>query len=150
MEEGLYKHKGVNFGMNTLVYSTPKDEIGDRLRKVIEGVVSEGNIEFYRNIDSLSHRLQQPRNNLSVAVLMAKSREELTNILSIRHLLSDIRIILILPDSESDTISKGHSLFPRFLTYANSDFEEVKAVVSKMLETTGQSGMPEAKATKPQ
>lgn len=125
--------------MNTLVYSASKDKAGSNLLKMIEEVMPEGNIELYRTIDSLCRRLQQPRNNLNIAVLFAASREELENIVSVRDLLYDIRIILILPDRESDTISKGHSLLPRFLTFTDGDFKDVKAVVSRMFETHGLS-----------
>ncbi|NVM57217.1 MAG: hypothetical protein HWN51_03755 [Desulfobacterales bacterium] len=70
---------------------------------------------------------------MDIAVLLAASREELSDILSIRDLLTDIRVILVLPDRDDDTIAKGHTLRPRFFTYADSDFVEIAAVLSKML-----------------
>ncbi|MCJ7779472.1 MAG: hypothetical protein MUQ27_01475, partial [Acidimicrobiia bacterium] len=47
----------------------------------------------------------------------------------IRDLLDRIRIILILPDRNKDTINKGHTLFPRFLTYVDGNFDWVTAVL---------------------
>jgi hypothetical protein len=43
------------------------------------------------------------------------------------------------PRDNNLTIAKGHTLRPRFLTYADSDFAEVVAVLSKMFENTNLS-----------
>ena len=130
--------KGVEREMNTLFYTTVTDGSGERLQRVIEGLVPEENTETYRTIHSLSHRLRQPKvsNHQTIAVLLAASRDALLDILSIRHLLCDLRIILVLPDGQDDTIAKGHSLRPRFSTYVDSDFTDVVAVLRKMLENS--------------
>ena len=64
------------------------------------------------------------------------SREDLVDLLSIRNLLDDLRVILLLPNREKETINKGHTLRPRFLTYADSNLLNVAAVLSKMLRNT--------------
>ena len=65
--------------------------------------------------------------------IVANSKEDLLNLLFIRNLLQDIRIILILPDREKDTIEKGHRLYPRFMSYLDGDLEEVAAVLNNVL-----------------
>lgn len=132
----LKRAKGVMTDMNLLSYAPVTDGVNDRLQRVIEGLVPKQDTEIYRTIDSLSHRLRQPRHNLAVAVLLAASRQDLLELLSIRDLLDGIRIILVLPDRQDDTIAKGHRLYPRFLTYADSDFLDVAAVLSKMLRNS--------------
>ena len=89
---------------------------------------------MYRTFDSLSQKLSKPNNGIDIAVLAAADREELCQILTLGDLLSDIRIVLILPDKKPDTIPIAHTLGPRFLTYLNSDFEEIKSVLSRMLK----------------
>ena len=122
--------------MNLLLYTTETKGNGKHLQGVIEGVVPEDKTEIYRTIDSLSHRLRRPRSDLDVAVLLAASNEDLLDLLSISALLDDLRVILLLPNREKDTIAKGHTLRPRFLTYADSNFSDVAAVLSKMLQNT--------------
>jgi hypothetical protein len=117
---------------NVLFYAKMTDGAAKRLRRVIEVLVLKENTEIYRTIDSLSRRLRQPRNDLPVAVLLAASREDLLELLSIGDLLDGIRIILVLPDRENGTIAKGHRLQPCFLTYADGDFLDVAAVLIKM------------------
>jgi tRNA splicing ligase len=77
--------------------------------------------------------LRQPLFNPTIAILLATTREELQDILSIRDLLWDIKIILIVPDMNRGTVAKGHTLRPRFLCDCNSDFVDVAAVFSLMI-----------------
>lgn len=65
---------------------------------------------------------------------MIDSREELSKLFLIRALSSDVRIILVLPDTEEETIAMAHRSRPRYLTYINSNFLGLATVVSKMCE----------------
>lgn len=121
---------------NLLFYSTHAGKTEERLRQGIEGLVPNEKIHIYRTIDSLSRRLHQSCHDIDVAVLLATAKEELSGILSVRELLVDVRIILVLPDQDKETIKKGHTLWPRFLTYASSDFSDVAAVLRKMLQNS--------------
>ena len=46
-----------------------------------------------------------------------------------------------LPDREANTITIGHSLHPRFLTYIDSDFVELAGVLVRMLLTAASIGI---------
>ncbi len=76
-------------------------------------------------------------NGLNIAVLEAQSMEELKDLVALHDLFLDIRVILILPDRERETISNAHKLRPRFLAYTDSDFEPVKVVLNKMIGSPG-------------
>ena len=120
--------------MNLLVYAAKTGEVAQHLQQVIEEIVPKKNLQIYRNFNSLSYRLQQPMNGLKIAILLADSKEDLTDFLSLKELLSELRIILILPDRESSIFEKAHILGPRFMTYTDSDFQDIKAVLSKMID----------------
>ncbi len=119
--------------MKFLYYTSINNGPGERLRKIIEPRVKEMELEIYRSIPSLSRRLCQPKYDVIGAVLLTGNRKTLLDLLSTREHLSDIPIILILPDSERDTVSKGHKFHPRFLSYVDSDFSDVGAVLKKMI-----------------
>jgi hypothetical protein len=119
--------------MNLLVYAAKSDGVTQHLQQVIEEIVPKKNLEIYRNVNSLSYRLQQPMNGLEIAILLAGRDQDLTDFLSIQDLISELRIILILPNREPSTFEKAHKLGPRFMAYADNDFEDVKAVLGKML-----------------
>jgi len=120
--------------MTLLVYSTKTNDAEERLLRVIELLLPEKKLKFYRSIDDLSARLRQPVFNPRIIILLAASRKELENILSIRELLEDAKIILIVPDTDPATLARGHTLRPRFLSDCNSDFVDVAAVVGQMIK----------------
>ena len=93
--------------------------------------------EIFRNIRDLSHRLSRPVDTATIAVLPVSGRRDLNSFVSIRHLLSDIPFILILPRRENRMTSIGYDLLPRFLTYMNTELKEVGAVLEKMIENHG-------------
>ena len=120
--------------MKMLLYLPHEDGVGTKLLGIIEGLAVNGKIEIYRSIDSLVQRLRKPTFDIDIFILMAANKKQLSDILLIKEKLRDIKIILILPDRKSDTISRGHELYPRFVSYIDSDFKEVGAVMEKMVK----------------
>lgn len=106
---------------------------GDRLKKVIQTLVPHEKLEIYSSVESFSMRLKKPKDDIPIAVIVAGNEDDLLGILSISHLLYDVRFILVLPDREDGTIAIGHSLRPRFLSYIDSDYRDVTAVLGKMI-----------------
>lgn len=119
--------------MKILFYSSTSEECGRRIEEGLSTLVPEETVEVYRSIDDLANRLHRLLDGDAIAILQPRAREELLNIVSIKDLLQDVRIILLLPDREEETISLAHRLRPRFLSYTNADLSDVFAVLSKML-----------------
>lgn len=119
--------------MNLAIYANAKNDTAERLRRVIELMVPVEQVTTFMTIDSLERKLRQPVHGLAIAVLLAASRQDLLELHAIKDLLDDIRIILILPDSESETTTLGHKLIPRFISYINGNFDDVGAVLRKMV-----------------
>jgi len=120
--------------MNLLFYIPVTGEAGERIHRVVEMAAPKARTEVFRSIKDLSWRLCRPTESPTIAVLLAGDEEDLLSIVSIRHLLSEIPVIIILPVREEHITAMGHRLSPRFLTYMDSDFAEVGAVLEKMLE----------------
>ena len=119
--------------MNVLLYSTTNGGNGDSLKKVIKRLVPDERLEICRTVETLSSRLRQPRLDPFIAVIQASDQSELNSMVDFGDLFNDCRLFLILPDRKADTIVKGHSLRPRFLTYADNDFIRGTAVLKKMI-----------------
>jgi hypothetical protein len=120
--------------MNILLYGRPEDKITEKLWNIILEFADKNSAEKYNTILNLAKRLRLDRNDPKIVLLSATSKQELQQIVALKELLSDTRIILILPDGDQDTISMAHKLYPRFLSYIDSNFDDVKEVVSKMVE----------------
>jgi two-component system NtrC family response regulator len=72
----------------------------------------------------------------SIAVLSASNREELQQMQLLRGLLTEIYVIVVIPDRKDSTIRLAHLLLPRFLSQKESDFTDLKIVLNKMYCTS--------------
>ena len=76
-----------------------------------------------------------PPNSVSQASSRANSGSvsaPLSWALSLKDYLSDTRVIMVLPDKNGETIRKGLSIRPSFITKTNGDFRDVIAVLEKI------------------
>jgi len=123
--------------MTFLIYSTTTTLEEKRLLRIIELMLPEKKFKFYRTIDDFSQRLRQPVLKQRILILLLNSPKELEDVLSIRELLEDAKIILIVPDTNPATLARGHILRPRFLSDSKSDFVDVAAVLGRIIRKIG-------------
>ena len=123
--------------MTLLIYSTTTSLEEKRLLRIIELMLPEKEFKFYRTIDDFSQRLRQPVLKQRIVILLLNSTKELEDVLSIRELLEDTKIILIAPDTNQATLARGHILRPRFLSDCKSDFVDVAAVLGHIISKSG-------------
>jgi hypothetical protein len=90
-------------------------------------------VEVYRTINDLSVRLRGAR-DMAIVILLIGNREDFLDLIAIRHLFRNIRIIVVVPDTKHETIAMAHRLRPRYLTYIDGNFLGLSAVVNKMSE----------------
>lgn len=117
-----------------MLYSSSKSPLVLRLQDIMETRVKDRNLLFCHTFSDLFHRLHKPHLDLKLVVLIASNTDELHEILSLKNFLVDLRVVLILPDRDQKTVAKAHILSPRFLAYTDSDFEQVEAVIEKMVD----------------
>ena len=118
--------------MKLLFYSKKAESKNDRLRQAIESVLPIEQIEICTTFDCFFHRLHQPTYNLMAAVLAVDNQADLSNLASIRDLLGDMRILLVLPDQRADTKTIGFRLWPRFMCEAHDDYKDLIKVIGKL------------------
>jgi len=118
--------------MQLLYYSSGVDENAARLKAAVHKVIPAGRIEHFSKLDDLLARLRTIVEPDSVAVLSAPNRDELQKMQQFRKLLTEIYVILVLPDRGKGTIALAHQLLPRFLSQKDSDFAELKLVLARM------------------
>ncbi|MEJ2067516.1 MAG: hypothetical protein P8Y09_06160 [Deltaproteobacteria bacterium] len=120
--------------MDMIFYSPAEGKAEERLGAMIEKLIPGVMTKTCRSIDALSNRLLQPHHNdLTIAVLLAADKADLFNLSSISEQFHDARIIVVAPDQDKDTVALAHRLRPRLLTYTDSDFAEVFAVLNNMM-----------------
>lgn len=114
-----------------LLYSS-YDLFREELNSYLKAMMPENDLLVSRSQDDLIRTLSTLPNDF-IAVLFASSQKELDQLVSLKKHLRVARVILVLPDREKHNLSGGYQLQPRFLTFADGDLGEVKAVLGKML-----------------
>ena len=121
--------------MRLLLY-TPKRRQGTRrLLKALHRLVVMHDLEHFDSLSALTRHLRQPMGMEAVAILWPADADELAALGRLRHLLRNMRIILVLPDAAPRTISDAHMLRPRFISFADGDWTDVAAVAGKILKS---------------
>jgi hypothetical protein len=98
-------------------------------------------LEVFHSIDELTIRFREPRGSLAVMIFIAGSRLDLVDLHSIKELFFDLPMILVFPDRNKETARLGFKLYPRFVTYCDGDFEDVKGVLGNMLKKVEKRGI---------
>jgi len=120
-----------------LLYTPLAHRASCRLKDAVATVVSLHATEIVHTPTGLVHRLRKLDNRLEVAVILADNRKKLWELQSLEQMLESLRLILILPDTDPQTIAQAHNLRPRYITSIYSDFQDVCAVLKKMLALPG-------------
>lgn len=118
--------------MAVILYLPEKKRSGEFLLRTIRKAIPDQAIEIYPSIGELTERLHQPMLDVSAAVLYAAGRAELMELIYLGELLGELRVVLILPDSEPDLLEKAYVLRPRFIAAAERDFKQLGDVLKKM------------------
>ncbi|MBN1662228.1 MAG: hypothetical protein JW943_01385 [Deltaproteobacteria bacterium] len=120
--------------MSVIFYRRFENSEGGRLEDAIETAISKRTIERHRSLLSLSTRLHRPVFDASVAVLCAASKKDMDGILGLRDVLRDIKLILVLPDDDPETLAQAHTLMPRYVAWNDADYKNVGRVLKRLVD----------------
>ncbi len=134
--------------MSYLVYPGQSLHGGPKLLSTLSRVDGLPAAHVALSLDALRRRLSSSRADIGVVLLVAVDEQELRTLASMRDLMLDFKIILIVPDWDEATVALGHTLHPRYLCEANDDYGDVVAVLEKALKDAGgeRTGRPLATA----
>ncbi len=118
--------------MKLLLYSSMETDANARIKNIIEGQLAEREMESFNDISKFLTRLGNSFDTKTIVVVVVPTEDELFEFLLVREQFNDVFLILVLPDRKSTTIAKGHKLFPRFISYIERDYRDIKAVLEKI------------------
>jgi hypothetical protein len=118
--------------MKVVIYSSDRVD-AERIRKVLGDMITDAQLEYCYTLDDLARWLRRPIYECSVAVLSAADKEELSNLVNLKDLFSFVKLILIAPDQDEETLTNAHKLRTRFLSFSKNDFSDVASVLAKMI-----------------
>ena len=103
-------------------------QVERKLRRRLPGVELESQPSF----PACYQRLSRLRDAGVIVILAAESREQLIEFRKLRDLFIELKIILVLPDHESETVHLAHQLYPRYIGYVDAPPDDLVAVAARM------------------
>jgi hypothetical protein len=123
--------------MPVIYYKPKENESTERLQNIIETEAQKERVEVYHSMEELLARLNQPNWGNNIVLLFVNDMEEFYQILPMKRLLIDTRIIIVLPERSEKALSAAYKIYPRFISYQDSDFNDVAVVLRRMINLAG-------------
>ena len=115
--------------MHVQLYISDYAPEGNRLLTVLREAIPEVPIIQYHGIGAVGRVMPTSYNEKIVAVIMVADKEELTSLAQRNKTWDRLKTILVLPDSEPETVTLGHVLRPVYMAFASNDFSDIAAVL---------------------
>ena len=114
-----------------LFYATENNHVVETLERQL----ADFKVVRCRSIDTMGKRLRTPRHGLEVALLVVSARDdEMAQLSTIRNLFRDLRLVMVLPRRDDEVVAWAHKLGPRFIAYADNGYDQVGAVLEKLMQ----------------
>jgi hypothetical protein len=117
-----------------LYYSEEAERRGRKLQEVLNNDLPDTRIELFTDFEELVTGLQRPEVIPAAVVLVIGSRTELDEFLSLRPVLQNTRVFLVLPDQARETLTLAEQLDPYYIKPPGDDFVELASIVDELLE----------------
>ncbi len=120
--------------MQVVLYENGIHDAGKKLWNIIGTQVYKTHTKHFTTLDSFSQELRQPMNGISIAILLAPTKHELLELVSLQDLLDNIQVILVLSDRNADTLSLGRHIRHSYISDVESDLSDVGSVLKQILK----------------
>jgi hypothetical protein len=124
--------------MVIVFFANAKNEAAKGLLKDIKQKFYGHQIEIVPTMKALWERFHRPSTKHTILILVPQNRSQLEALIHKGDLINDHPILLVLPDRDLRTVSMGHKLYPRFVSYLDGDFACLSAVLGRMVEKVEQ------------
>jgi hypothetical protein len=108
---------------------------GDRLLAVLRDAMPGAPFIQYHTTGAVGRVIPAAYNEKAVAVIMVAGRDELAALARRENTWDRLKTILVLPDSESETVSLAHTLRPSYIAFSGSCFADVVAILNHIRES---------------
>ncbi len=117
-----------------IFFSTQMGKKHEEILSFAERLFLPSEISIHSNANEFSKAVVEPGFDQRIILILAGSSDDLDQILPFRGLLENRPVILILPDSKKDTMTRALSLYPRYIDYIRNDLKAVFPVLKKMVK----------------
>ena len=119
-----------------MLYTSKNDKNGQRLTAAVHEALPHRPIGIFRQLTDLQVLLRTIVEPDSIAILSAVDQVELRRMQELRGLLTEIFVVLVVPDCKKSTIRLAHLMLPRFISQKEDTYSDLKEVLKKMVSTS--------------
>ena len=127
--------------MKMLYFSSLSPDSLQQLDEMIETYVPDHALETFKDIENFKERISQPSNSVSVVVVAAE-KEALKKLQVLQDQLNKLRLVVILPNKDQETVALCSKFKPRFLSYTSGNFSVVRTVLKKIFSNKVPTVLP--------
>jgi hypothetical protein len=120
--------------MTYIYYANKNSEAGEILNQMLQKAFKKSWMKRCRTLAELSKRLHEPISDIGAAALLIDDRKELEEILSLKDILWDIKVIIIFSGQANISTMEALALRPRFFTWTDADLSHVVDVLGNMMK----------------
>ena len=106
--------------------------VAQLLEPKLHSRLPEVGLEIFSSFETLQQRLSAMLGTPVIAILTTDNLDQLEQYQEVLRVFGDLRIVLILPDHDPETLHRGHRLYPRFVSYKDGNFDDLVSVVARM------------------
>ena len=111
-----------------------------RFRAALQETLSTFPLIRYYDVEAIGCVIPAAYDDKAVAVVMASGNEELGKLAERKAFWDRVKTILVLPDSDPETISMGYTLKPRYISFIEeNNFSDVVAILNHLRINTSSS-----------
>jgi hypothetical protein len=118
--------------MSVLLFTSDMRREEHRIKNILEKLDQQA--EVYRSLERLYSRFQQPRGDIWLMIFVVENQAILNYLILLKDQMYDLPIALILPDAARETMSKAHKFYPRFITFAGSDYADLDLALRNIIQ----------------
>jgi len=119
--------------MNVILYCPKECKYGKDFPGLISSLEAVSEITIEEEIASLVNRIAHQAYSGTVVILFVPSENHLENLLKVKEVFEDHRLIMFLPTENKHMISDSHKLYPRFIGIAKYDMQNAVSVLERLL-----------------
>jgi len=121
--------------MQVLLYTSPRNVDRAGLLNALSATDKDLQITHISTIGGLIRFLGQPRGKRPLCILAPGDCLDLAILVDLRHLMRDMRVLLVLPKNGAQSFPDVHLLRPRFVSQENNTFSRLCMVVRRLAGT---------------
>ncbi|MBU1139407.1 MAG: hypothetical protein KKD01_02550 [Proteobacteria bacterium] len=118
--------------MNVFFYADTESAAADQFRRQLFARNSLSSIAVIPEGSQLNSHHSLKLRSGDVMILFAATDKEFKNLLAIHDKFDQFRVILVLPNLDTEVVAVSHMLKPRFITFIDHDIADLEKVITRI------------------